>query len=188
MAAQAFLELAALAEASDGNADQYYERAYSENPSDSRIAIAYGKSLLARGEAGAAIFIFEPLVNAGDPSLELRDLYSQALLVAGRNVEAEPLVWQMFEQNPARIHQVVNLIGNMIDSELDPEAVELARKLEAFQRRRGERRSFITTMQELLASHRPSTEMLEFLASWNLWRSCCPISRDWNWRRNSTSH
>ena len=36
--------------------------------------------------------------------------------------------------------------------------------LEAFQRRRGERRSFITTMQELLASHRPSAEMLEFLA------------------------
>jgi diguanylate cyclase (GGDEF)-like protein len=42
--------------------------------------------------------------------------------------------------------------------------VALARKLEAFQRRRGERRSFITTMQELLASHRPSAEMLEFLA------------------------
>jgi diguanylate cyclase (GGDEF)-like protein len=42
--------------------------------------------------------------------------------------------------------------------------VALARKLEAFQRRRGERRSFIVTMQELLASHRPSAEMLEFLA------------------------
>ena len=52
----------------------------------------------------------------------------------------------------------------MIDSELDAEAVALARKLEAFQRRRGERRSFIATMQELLASHRPSAEMLEFLA------------------------
>src|SRR5260370_38264083 len=62
------------------------------------------------------------------------------------------------------MHQVVNLIGKMIDSELDAEAVALARKLEVFQRRRGERRSFITTMQELLASHRASTEMLEFLA------------------------
>jgi len=58
----------------------------------------------------------------------------------------------------------VSLIGKMIDSELDAEAVALARKLEAFQRRRGERRSFIATMQELLASHRPSAEMLEFLA------------------------
>ena len=102
--------------------------------------------------------------NAGDASLELRDLYAQALLAADRCVESEPLIWQMFEQNPARIHQVVTLIGKMIDSELDAEAVALARKLEAFQRRRGERRSFIATMQELLASHRPSAEMLEFLA------------------------
>jgi diguanylate cyclase (GGDEF)-like protein len=164
MASQSFLELATLTEAAGGKADPYYERAYSENPADAKTAIAYGKSLLTRGEAGAAIFIFEPLVNAGEASVELRDLYAQALLAADRCSEAEPMIWQMFEQNPARIHQVVTLIGKMIDSELDLEAVALARKLEAFQRRRGERRSFISTMQELLAAHRPSTEMLEFLA------------------------
>ncbi|HEX7424961.1 MAG TPA: diguanylate cyclase [Terriglobales bacterium] len=164
MASQSFLQLAELAETSGGNASPWFERAYTENPTDSKIAVAYGKSLLSRGEAGAAIFIFEPLVHSGDASLELRDLYAQALLSAERCVESEPLIWQIFEQNPARMHQVVNLIGKMIDSELDAEAVALARKLEAFQRRRGERRSFITTMQELLASHRPSVETLEFLA------------------------
>ncbi|MGD0468981.1 MAG: diguanylate cyclase [Terriglobales bacterium] len=164
MASQSFLQLAELAETSGGNASPWFERAYTENPTDSKIAVAYGKSLLLRGEAGAAIFIFEPLVHSGDESLELRDLYAQALLSAGRCVESEPLIWQMFEQNPARMQQVVNLIGKLIDSELDAEAVALARKLEAFQRRRGERRSFITTMQELLASHRPSAETLEFLA------------------------
>jgi diguanylate cyclase (GGDEF)-like protein len=164
MASQSFLQLAELAETSGGNASPWFERAYTENPTDSKIAVAYGKSLLLRGEAGAAIFIFEPLVHSGDESLELRDLYAQALLSAGRCVESEPLIWQIFEQNPARMQQVVNLIGKMIDSELDAEAVALARKLEAFQRRRGERRSFITTMQELLASHRPSAETLEFLA------------------------
>ncbi len=164
LAAQSFLQLAELMQTSGGNASPWFERAYTENPTDSKIALAYGKSLLSRGEAGAAIFIFEPLVQSGDASLELRDLYAQALLLAERCVDVEPLVWQMFEQNPARLHQVVSLIGKMIDSELDAEAVALARKLEAFQRRRGERRSFITTMQELLASHRPSAEMLEFLA------------------------
>jgi diguanylate cyclase (GGDEF)-like protein len=164
MASQAFLQLAELTEANGGNASQWFERAYTENPADSKTALAYGKSLLSQGEAGAAIFIFEPLVHSGDAGQELRDLYSQALLLAGRCVDSEPLIWQLFEQNPARMHQVVNLIGKMIDSELDAEAVALARKLEAFQRRRGERRSFITTMQELLASHRPSAEMLEFLA------------------------
>ena len=89
---------------------------------------------------------------------------AQALLAAGRCLDCEPLIWQMFEQNPARMHQVVNLIGKMLDAELDAEAVALSRKLEVFQRRRGERRSFITTMQEVVASHRASTELLEFLA------------------------
>jgi diguanylate cyclase (GGDEF)-like protein len=164
MASQAFLQLAELTESAGGSASAWFERAYTENPSDSKTAVAYGKSLLAQGEAGAAIFIFEPLVQSGDASVELRDLYAQALLTANRCLDSEPLIWQMFEQNPARMHQVVSLIGKMIDLELDAEAVALARKLEAFQRRRGERRSFIVTMQELLASHRPSAEMLEFLA------------------------
>jgi diguanylate cyclase (GGDEF)-like protein len=164
LAAQFFLKLADITVASGMNASQWFERAYSENPSDSKNAIAYGKSLLGQGEAGAAIFIFEPLVQSGNPAIELRDLYAQALLAAGRCLDCEPLIWQMFEQNPARMHQVVNLIGKMVDAELDVEAVALARKLEVFQRRRGERRSFITTIQEVVGSHRPSTEMLEFLA------------------------
>ncbi len=164
MASQSFLQLAELTDTAGGNSSQWFERAYTEDPADAKVAVAYGKSLLTRGEAGAAIFIFEPLVHAGDASLEARDLYAQALLAAGRCLDSEPLIWELFEQNPARMHQVVSLIGMMIDSELDAEAVALARKLEAFQRRRGERRSFIATMQELLASHRPSAEMLEFLA------------------------
>lgn len=163
-AAQSFLRMAELTETSGGNAATWCERAYSENPTESKTAIAYGKSLLAQGEAGAAIFIFEPLVQSGDPSLELRDLYAQALMAAGRLLECEPLIWQMFELNPARMHQVVNLVGLMVNAQLEVEAVALARKLEVFQRRRGERRSFTTTMQELVASHRPSTELLEFLA------------------------
>jgi len=163
-AAQSFLQMAELTETNGGNAATWFERAYSENPTEPKTAIAYGKSLLAQGEAGAAIFIFEPLVQSGDPSLELRDLYAQALMAAGRLLECEPLIWEMFEKNPARMHQVVNLVGLMVDAQLEVEAVALARKLEIFQRRRGERRSFTTTMQELVASHRPSTELLEFLA------------------------
>ncbi len=164
LAAQFFLKLADITEAAGGNAAQWFERAYSENPTDPKNAIAYGKSLLGQGEAGAAIFIFEPMVQSGNTAADLRDLYAQALLAAGRCLDCEPLIWQMFEQNPARMHQVVNLIGKMLDSELDVEAVALSRKLEVFQRRRGERRSFITTMQEVVASHRASTELLEFLA------------------------
>ncbi len=163
-AAAAFLKAAELAEAAGADASQYFQRAYSEDPSDAKIALAYGKSQLQQGQIGAAIFIFEPHVIAGNPSLELRDCYSQALLAANRLAEAEPLIWQLFEQNPGRLQQVVTLIGQMIDCQQDAEAVALARKLELFQRRRGERRAFVAMMQDLIAGHRSSPEMLEFLS------------------------
>jgi diguanylate cyclase (GGDEF)-like protein len=162
--AAAFLKAAELAEGTGADASQYFERAYGEDPSDPKIALAYGKSLLMQGQIGAAIFIFEPHVISGNPSPELRDYYSQALLSANRLAEAEPLIWQLFEQNPSRMQQVVDVIGKMIDSQQDAEAVALARKLELFQRRRGERRAFVATMQDLISGHRSSPEMLEFLS------------------------
>jgi diguanylate cyclase (GGDEF)-like protein len=162
--AMAFLKAAELAEAAGADASQYFERAYSEDPSDPKNALSYGKNLLQQGQIGAAIFIFEPHVLSGNPTLELRDCYSHALLAANRLTEAEPLVWQLFEQNPSRMQQVVTLIGQMVDCQQDAEAVALARKLELFQRRRGERRAFVATMQDLVAGHRPSPEMLEFLS------------------------
>src|SRR5437899_7286200 len=163
-AAAAFLRVAEFAETAGANAAPWFERAYSEDSRDPQIALAYGKSLLAQGEIGAAIFIFETHVQAGNPSLELRENYAKALLAANRLIDAEALVWQLFQQNPTRIHQVVTLIGAMVDAELDAEAATLARKLEQFQRRHAERRSFVTLMQDLVAAHRPSPDLLEFLS------------------------
>ena len=59
------------------------------------------------------------------------------------------MVWTLFEQNPARIQQVIGLIGSFLDGEQDEEAVALARKLEQFQRRRGERRQFTAIMEDI---------------------------------------
>ena len=73
-------------------------------------------------------------------------------------------MWQLFEQNPARVQQVIGLIGNFLDGEQDAAAVALARKLEQFQRRRGERRQFIAIMEDITAAHRASSEILEFLS------------------------
>jgi diguanylate cyclase (GGDEF)-like protein len=164
IAASAFQRVAQVAAAEGGDSAQWYERAYQEDASDVNIALAYGKSLLAQGQAGAAIFILEPQVNSGQAIPEIRDAYAAALLAAGRYAEAEPLVWQLFEQNPARVQQVIALIGHLMDAEQDEAAVALARKLEQFQRRRGERRQFIAIMQDITAQHRVSPEILEFLS------------------------
>jgi diguanylate cyclase (GGDEF)-like protein len=163
-AAAAFLQLAQLAEASGADPSQWYERAYAEDATDEMIAIGYARSLMQQQQVGAAIFVLDPLASAGNASAEFRDLYARALLSANRLTEAAPLVWQIFEQNPSRIEQVRDLIGAFLDSQLDREAVVLAEKLEHFQRRKGERRTFLAMMQDVVAGHKPSVEMLEFLA------------------------
>jgi diguanylate cyclase (GGDEF)-like protein len=164
-AAAAFLKLAQQAEASGANPNQWFERAYSEDSTDAAIALGYAKCLMQEQQVGAAIFVLDPLASSGNVTPEFRELYAKALLSANRLTEAAPLVWEIFEQNPSRIEQVRDLIGGFLDSQLDREAVMLAEKLEHFQRRKGERRTFLSMMQDIVAGHRPSAEMLEFLAA-----------------------
>ncbi len=163
-AATAFQRIAQIAEAEGGDISQWYERAYQEDSSDQDITLSYGKSLLSQGQVGAAIFILEPQLNSGQVTPALRETYTDALVAAGRFAEAEPLAWQLFEQNPSRVQQVIALIGGFLDSQQDEAAVALARKLEQFQRRRGERRQFIAIMEDITAAHRASPEILEFLS------------------------
>jgi len=108
-AAEAFKRVAQLEAGAGGDAAQWYERAYQEDSSDEEITLAYGRSLLGQGQVGAAIFVLEPQVNAGKNSLPLREIYAEALLAAGRYADAEPLVWQLFEQNPSWMPQVTGL-------------------------------------------------------------------------------
>jgi diguanylate cyclase (GGDEF)-like protein len=163
-AASAFLTLARLSAASGANAAPWFERAYTEDPTNLPIALDYAKSLLTQEQAGAAIFVLESYVNAGTASLDMCDTYAKALRAAHRLTEAEPIVWQLFEQNPSRIQEVSDLIGAFIDAKQDGEAVALARKLEQLQRRKGDRRGFLALMQDVTENRPPSPEVLEFMS------------------------
>ncbi len=162
-AAEAFARVAAAATAAGQDAQKWYERAYTEDSSDPNVVLQYGNGLLKEGQIGAAIFVFEPLVHAGGATVELRDAYARALLGANRLADAEPVVWELFEQHPARAQQVLDLIAAMMDGKMDAEAVALAKKLEQFQRKRGERKTFVAQMQELVNKHRAAAELLEFM-------------------------
>jgi len=162
-AAAAFLKLAELAQSSGGNAAQWIERAYSEDPSDPRIALAYSKGLLEQGQVGAAIFVLEAQVNSGSASEETRDTYGKALIAANRLSDAEPILWRLFEENPSRTQDIARLIGLYIEAEQDTDSVTLAKKLEQYQRRKGDKRAFLSLIQDITAERRPSVEMLEFL-------------------------
>ena len=163
-ASGAFLKLAEMTEASGGDAAQWFERAYQEDSTDAKIALGYGKSLIAQGQVGAAIFVLESMAKAEGAALETRETYVKALLSANRLTDAEPLVWQMFQQNPSRQQDVADLIGLLVDAQQDGEAVALARKLEQFQRNRGDRRAFVAMMQDIVANHRGSPDLLEFMS------------------------
>ncbi len=163
-AAAAFLKVAELAQMSGGAPAQWIERAYSEDPADPAITLAYGKSLLEQGQAGAAIFVLETQVIAGGAPEELREVFAKSLLSTNRLTDAEPVIWGLFEDNPpSRVQEIATLIALYIDAMQDEDAVRLARKLEDFQRRRGDRRAFLSMMQEILTKHRASAEMLEFM-------------------------
>jgi GGDEF domain-containing protein/tetratricopeptide (TPR) repeat protein len=163
-AAAAFLKLADLARTSGGNPAPWVERAYGEDPSDPQIALAYSKGLLEQDQAGAAIFVLESQVNAGGASEPMRETYGKALLAASRMNDAEPVLWQLFEENPGRAPEIVKLIGMYVDAQQDTDAVALARKLGEYYQRKGDRRAYLAMMQEVTAKHRPSTEMLEFMS------------------------
>ena len=163
-AAASFQKIAQIVVNEGGDPARWYEKAYQEDSSNQEIALAYAKSLLSQSQVGAAIFILEPQINSGQATPEFREAYADALLAAGRYLDAETIVWQLFEANPGRVQQVISLIGNLLDGGNDDEAVALARKLEQFQRRRGERRQFIAIMEDLCSAHRPSSELLEFLS------------------------
>lgn len=162
-AAAAFLKIAQLAQSSGGDSAQWIERAYAEDPADPRIALEYSKNLLEQGQLGAAIFVLESQVSAGSSSEELRETYAKALLDANRLSDAEPIQWQLFEENPSRVQEIAKLIGLFIDAQQDAEAVALARKLEQYHRRKGDRRAFLSMIQDVAARHRASPEMLEFM-------------------------
>ena len=163
-AADAFFKLGQLAEATNGNSAQWYERAYGEDANSAEIALAYSKVLLTQDQAGAVIFILQPFITTGSYSPALREAYTKALLGTNQLIEAEPFIWKQFEENNSRIAEVFDLIGSLLDADQEKEAVALARKLEQQQRRKGERKGFATMMQDLASKHRPSSELLEFMS------------------------
>ncbi len=164
-AAQAYMKVAGLAENAGANAIQWVERAFAEDATDPQIALAYGRNLLEQDQIGAAIFVLAPLANAPSAPPEFCESYAKALLAANRLTEAATIIWQLFELDPGTMKNVVNLIGSLIDAQQDTEAVELGRKLGEHQRLKGDRKLYLTVMQEVVASHRASAEVLEFMSA-----------------------
>src|SRR5439155_3378233 len=121
--------------------------------------------LLLQGNFAESLKVLQLLIDSRHTATsEVRDLYSRALLAAGRLLDAEPNLCELFEQNPNLIPQIIELIAALLDAQKEHAAVSLARKMEHHQRLKGSRREFVAGLAQLADKHRPSIEMLEYLA------------------------
>ena len=140
-----------------------YGRAYALDPDNSVAALGYASALAAGGEPEKAIPILQgPARSAGSPP-ELRQAYGQALLAAHHPEEAEPILWQIYEQDPAGIEDLFELLHVLIEGADDKNAVRVVLQLEDRELKAGRRREYITSIIELAEKYPPGIEFLEYL-------------------------
>jgi diguanylate cyclase (GGDEF)-like protein len=141
----------------------WYQRAHQMDSRNADVALSYGKALLAAGLVQPAITVLEPFATAERSGIEEREAYADALVAAKRLVEAEPLIWELFERDPKEISEVGGLIAALLDEDHQPHALELARKLEVHQLKSGNQREFVALMKDISDKHRAGIEFLEYM-------------------------
>jgi tetratricopeptide (TPR) repeat protein len=142
-----------------------YAKAYGLDPANPVAALGHGSALLAT-DAAQAVRILEPLANYPSSPAEAREPYGIALMRAGRPVEAEPYIWELFQRDPRnRLEKVIELIGHTIDAGQEEHAVDLSQRLEEFQRRVGLRREFVAFTKRMAGKRHLGPVFLEYLAT-----------------------
>lgn len=162
-AAAAYLKVGELAAAGNDNAAPWYAKAYALDPSNAGAALQHARSLLAAGDAAAALQVVEPFAGAQNSTPELRDTYAAALLALGRAADAAPIVMEQYERDPSQLERVGGLIQTLIRNENSHAALQLAQKIEESEQKRGRRREFVAFMKEITDPVPPGAEFLEYL-------------------------
>jgi diguanylate cyclase (GGDEF)-like protein len=163
-AASSFVQLGLLQDQeSPGSGFQSYERAYSFDPLNFQAIFLYGRGLFSRNSVNECIAVLEPVVSRVRGLPELRELYAHALLAAKRPSEAEPFIWDLFENDPQQLEEVASLIGVYLDVNDNRGALELAKKLEHHETEAGRRREFITSMYEMSERRQATLGFIEYL-------------------------
>jgi tetratricopeptide (TPR) repeat protein len=142
-----------------------FAKAYGLDPANAVAALGHGSALL-ETDAAQAARILEPLANYPSSPVEAREPYGIALMRAGRPVEAEPYIWELFQRDPRnRLEKVIELIGHTIDAGEEAQAVDLSQRLEEFQRRVGLRREFVALTKNMAGKRNLRPVFLEYLAT-----------------------
>src|SRR5207253_1464109 len=85
-----YLEKSEKKEERDGHA--WFERAYNLDSNNPDTALAYGDSLVARGDGATALRVVQPLAKKDDAPELVQQVYARALLAQRRPKDAEPII------------------------------------------------------------------------------------------------
>jgi diguanylate cyclase (GGDEF)-like protein len=163
-AASNFVELGTLKEQGlPGSGFEWFEKAYHLDPANHQAVLLYARGLFAHASVPECIAVLEQAVRDLETTTELRELFARALMAAGRPADAEPYAWELLENDPQQVPEIVSLIGSYVDVGDTQGAMALAKKLEQHESKAGRRREFISLMHEMSDSRLPSVEFLEYL-------------------------
>ncbi len=164
VAAESFVRLGLLKEeTTPGSGFEWFDRAYYYDAFNLQAILFYARGLFSHNSIPQCIAVLEHAIGHFETTPELRELYARALMAARRPADAEPYAWELFQNDPQQVHEIVSLIGAFLDASDTTGALTLARKLEQHETKAGRRREFISLMHEMADSRLPSVEFLEYL-------------------------
>src|SRR5260370_22395225 len=165
IAAACFVRLGQLKdEESHGSGFPWHDGAYSLDPMNLDAVLLFARGLFARNALRECIDVLHPTVTVLQHTPELRELYARALMAARRPVEAEPYVWELFENDPRQLEEIASLVGVFLDVGDVQVAMDLARKIEDHEDRASRHREFLTAMYEVSEKRQPAKMFVEYLA------------------------
>ncbi len=142
----------------------FLERAYKLHPRDSRIALTYAETLLARGNAEKAALAAEPFATEGETQKEARSIYGRAMLAAHQPARAIRFLWEMFERDPTQLGLITDAVSGLAAGDQPAAALEWIRKLERHEIQAGRRREFVALIKSLGTKYALGLEFLEYMA------------------------
>jgi len=164
-AANEYVQVALLQEKASFDTFEAYEKAYQCDPTNMAATLGHGRALVNKGKATEALKLLEPLANYPSAPAEAREPYALALIAAGRILDAQPFVWELYEKDPQTHGKTIgDIIAALLEADHGEKAVGFARRMDDFQRKQGKRREFVQQMKDLSSSHARSTEFLEYMA------------------------
>lgn len=165
VAAACFVRLGQLKDdESPGSGFPWHDRAYNLDPMNLDAVLLFARGLFARNSLPECIDVLQPTVTVLQSTQELRELYARALMAARRPAEAEPYVWELFENDPAQLEAIASLVGVYLDVGDGQGALDLARRIEDHEERANRTREFLTAMYEVSEKRQPSKMFVEYLA------------------------